>query len=293
VKKAQAVKKDRGVAAIQLWSCPACKSTLSTRYCPDCGESPPSPRDLTLRGLLRQLFHAVSSIDGRLLRSLRSLVMRPGFLTVAYVQGRRLRYLGPFQLLLVANVLFFAMQSLTSTNIVSSPLDSHLHHQDWQGVAQRLVSHRLETKGTTLELYAPIFDQANVLHAKSFIILMALPFALLLPLLFYRTRQPFVAYAVFSLHFYAFLLLLFCVLLAVAAVSVWFGGAGLNSPRMDVALTLVNLAVCATYLYVATGTAYGARGVLRVGKALVLALAVTIILLGYRFVLFLFTLYST
>ena len=218
---------------------------------------------------------------------------RPGALTVAYVQGRRLRYLGPFQLLLVTNVLFFAMQSLTSTNIASSTLESHLHHQDWQAVAQRLVSHRLETKRTTLDLYTPIFDQANVLHAKSFIIVMALPFALLLPILFYRSRQPFVAYAVFSLHFYAFLLLLFCVLLAVAATNVWLGGAGLSSPRMDTFLTLVNLAACAMYLYVATGTAYGASGALRVVKVLALSLAVTGILLGYRFMLFLFTLYTT
>jgi hypothetical protein len=220
-------------------------------------------------------------------------VARPGFLTVAYVQGRRQRYLGPFQLLLVANVLFFAMQSLTSTNIVSSPLDSHLHHQDWQSVAQRLVSQRLETKGTTLDLYAPVFDQANVLHAKSFIIVMALPFALLLPILFYRSRQPFVAHAVFSLHFYSFLLLLFCVLLAVAAINVLLGGAGLNSPGMDATLTLINLAACAAYLYAATGTVYGARGALRVVKALALSLAVTGILLGYRFLLFLFTLYTT
>ena len=266
---------------------------MSTPFCPTCGESPPNTRDLTLRGLFRQLFQAVSSIDGKLLRSFRCLATRPGTLTVAYVQGRRMKYLGPFQLLLLANVLFFAMQSLTSTNIFSSTLDSHLHNQDWKGVAQRLVSHRLKATGTTLDLYAPIFDRANVLHAKSFTILMVLPFALLLPVLFYRSRQPFVAHAVFSLHFYAFLLLLFSVLVAFAAVDVWLGGDGLNSTRMDTALSLVNLVACATYLYVATGTAYGARGTLRVVKALVLSLAVAGILLGYRFALFLFTLYTT
>ena len=193
------------------WTCPTCNSALATPYCPACGESPPKARDLTLRGLVHQLFHAFSSIDGRLLRSLRCLVARPGALTVAYVQGRRKTYLGPFELFFVANVLFFAMQSLTNTNIVSSTLDSHLHHQDWYAVAQRLVSHRLETLQTTLDLYAPVFDQAIVLHAKSFLVLMVLPLAMLLPILFYRNRQPFVAHAVFSLHFYAFLLLLFCI----------------------------------------------------------------------------------
>lgn len=280
-------------AITKPWTCPTCNSTLSSLYCPACGESPPSSRDLTLRGLLYQLFRAFSSIDGRLLRSLRCLIARPGLLTVEYVHGRRIRYLGPIQLLLVANVLFFAMQSLTRTNVVSSTLDSHLHNQDWQAAARSLVSHRLETTHRTLDLYAPIFDRANVLHGKSLIILMALPLSILLPIVFYRNRQPFVVHAVFALHFYTFLLLLFCVALTVAAVDALLGGGGLNSPRMDAVLSLINLAACATYLYVATGTVYGASGAIRVIKALVLAVAVAGILLGYRFVLFVFTLYTT
>ena len=275
------------------WNCPTCSSELSTAYCPTCGERPPSARDLTLRGLFHQLLQAFSTIDGKLLRSFRCLVTRPGALTVAYVQGRRVGYLKPLQLFLVVNVLFFAMQSLTHTNIVSSPLDSHLHQQDWQAIAQRMVTGRLETLHTTLDRYAPIFDRAIVLHAKSFIILMVLPFALLLPILFRRNPQPFVAHAVFSLHFYAFLLLLFCVALAVAAVDASLGGAGLNSARMDNALSGINLVVSAIYLYLASGTAYGARGAIRVVKALTLALAVAGIMLGYRFVLFLVTLYTT
>ncbi len=278
----------------ELWTCPTCNSTVSTPFCPTCGESPPSARDLTLRGLFTQLFQAFSNIDGRFIRSFRCLVTRPGVLTVAYVQGRRMPYIGPFQLFLIANVLFFAMQSLTNTNIVSSTLDSHLHTQDWRAFAQRLVAHRLETKQTTLDLYAPIFNQANVLHAKSFIILMVLPFAMLLLIMFYRNRQPFVAHVVFSLYFYAFLLLQFCVLLAVAAVDVWLlSGAGLNSARMDNVLSLINLTACATYLYIATGTVYGASGLIRGINVLALAVAVFGILLGYRFVLFLITLYVT
>jgi hypothetical protein len=281
------------VTVTEPWTCPSCNSTVSTPYCPTCGESPPSARDLTLRGLFTQLFHAFSSIDGRLIRSFRCLVTRPGVLTVAYVQGRRMPYIGPFQLFLIANVLFFAMQSLTHTNIVSSTLDSHLHIQDWRAVAHRLVAHRLETKQTTLDLYAPIFNQAIVLYAKSLIILMVLPFAILLLILFYRNSQPFVAHVVFSLYFYAFLLLLFCVSLAVAAVDVLLGGAGLISARMDNILSLINLTACATYLFIATGTVYGASGLIRGIKVLVLAVAVAGILLGYRFMLFLITLYAT
>lgn len=62
---------------------------------------------------------------------------------------------------------------------------------------------------------------------------MVVPFTLLLPILFYRARQPFVTHIVFSLHLYTFLLLLFCVSLAIATIDVLFGGAGLNSAAMD------------------------------------------------------------
>ena len=277
----------------EAWICPTCSSAVSTPYCPGCGESLPRARDLTLRGLCELLVRAFINIDSRLVRSFRHLVTCPGLLTRAYVQGQRRPFIGPLQLFLIANVLFFATQSGTNANIVSSQLDSHLHNQDWSALAQRLVSRRLEGLNTTVDAYAPTFNRAVVLHAKSFIILMTLPFAILLQLMFHRNRQPFVAHAVFSLHFYAFLLLVFCVSLAVAAVDVWLGGAGLNSPRMDHILSVINLAACATYLYVATGRVYSASGAIRVIKVLGLALFVAGILLGYRFVLFLITLYTT
>lgn len=277
----------------ESWTCPTCQCTISTPYCPACGESPPRARDLTLRGLFAQLFHALSSIDSRLLRSFRSLVNRPGELTVAYVGGQRMPYVGPIPLFLIANAVFFAVQSLTATDILSSPLDSHLHGQDWSDLAQSLVSRRLESVQTTLDRYAPVFDQAVVLNAKSLVILMVLSFALVLPVVFCRERQPFVAHAVFSLHLYTFLLLLFCVSLAVAAVNVLFGGAGLRSARMDNILSAFNLVACAVYLYIATGRAYGARGPARVLKVAMLAMAAAAIVLGYRFAVFVITLYST
>ncbi len=220
------------------------------------------------------------------------MVNQPGVLTLAYVRGQRVPYIGPFQLFVIANVLFYLVQSLTNTNIFSSTLDSHLHHQDWSAYAQSLVASRLQLMQTTLESYAPIFNQAVSFNAKWLIILMVPPFALLLPILFHGQRHPFVTHLAFSLHLYAFLLLVFCVSIAVAAVDVLFGGAGLKSARMDNILSVVNLAVCAIYLYLAVGTVYGASGAARAIKAALLAVAAAALVLGYRFALFLITLYT-
>ncbi len=53
------------------------------------------------------------------------------------------------------------------------------------------------------------------------------------------------------------------------------------------------LATSAVYLYFATGAVHAARGIARVLKTAALTAAVFFILLGYRFVLFLITLYTT
>jgi hypothetical protein len=195
---------ERSIAVSERWTCPTCNSPVSTSYCPSCGERPLRTYDLTFRGLLSQVAQACTNIDGPLIRSFRCLTARPGFLTMAYLQGLRKPYTLPLQLFLVANVLFFAMQSVTGAKIFSTPLDQHLHSDIWGGVAQQLVAHRLETQQTTLGLYAPVFNQAVAVNAKSLIVLMVLPFALLPATVFYRSRRPFVAHIVFSLHFYSF-----------------------------------------------------------------------------------------
>jgi hypothetical protein len=174
-------------------------------------------QELTLRSLFDQVFLAFTSIDGRLIRSFRALVSRPGLLTAAYLQGQRKPYIGPVSLFLIANVLFFATESLTGRTVFTTPLDSHLHNQPWSGVAESLVSNRLQTLRTTLDIYAPEFDRAVARNARSFIILMALSFALLPRIMFPRSRWPFVGHAVFALHLYAFMLLLFCIATTVPA----------------------------------------------------------------------------
>jgi hypothetical protein len=281
------------MTAREPWTCPTCSCVVSTPYCPICGETRLNAHDLTLRGFIGQVIEALSNIDARLIRSFRCLVTRPGDLTVAYLTGQRKPYILPFPLFLVANLAFFGVQSLTSANIFSTPLDGHLHGQMWSSVAQQLVTQRLAAVETSIDLYAPVFNQAVLMNAKSLIILMVLVFALLPPILFHRRDRPFVAHFVFSLHLYAFLLLLFCVALGVAEIDVWFGGVGLDSENVDHALSIVLLMTCALYLFAATRRVYsetGARGAL---KASVLALAVACIVLGYRFALLPITLYST
>ncbi|WP_280154387.1 DUF3667 domain-containing protein [Piscinibacter sp. XHJ-5] len=275
------------------WTCPTCNQLVRTPFCARCGEEPIPPRDLTFRALLEKVVHALTNVDARAARTIRCLLVRPGELTLSWTRGVRKPHVAPFQLFLIANVMFFALQWLTGLNVFSSTLASHMHQQDWSELARSLVARRLEATHVPLDRYAPVFDRAVVLNAKSLILLMTLPFALLLPVVFLRARRPFMAHMVFSLHLYSFLLLLFCVGLLAAELSRWAGAGGLDSPRVDTVLSIALLIACSVYLYLAIGPVYQARGAMRVVQTMVLAIAVASIVLGYRFVLFLITLYGT
>lgn len=275
------------------WTCPSCRVVVTTPFCARCGEEPVVPRDLTLRGLGEKLVHALTSIDARAVRSARTLLRHPGELTLSWTRGVRKPYVAPFQLFLIANVLFFALQWATGENVFSSSLDSHLHHQDWSETARSFLSKRLAEKHMTVEQYEPLFNRAVVLNAKSLIVLMTLPFALLLPLAFRRAHRPFMTHVVFSLHLYTFLLLLFCAALLLARISAWLGFGGLDVAMVDNVLSIANVSMCALYLYLSIGPVYGATGARRAVTALALTAACAAIVLGYRFVLFFITLYTS
>lgn len=275
------------------WVCPSCQAHIVTEHCSTCGERRLQPRDLTLTGLLTHAFHSASSVDSKLLRTFRSLLTRPGELTAAYLQGRRKPFIGPFQFFLIVNVIFFAVQSFAQHAIFSTPLQSHLHHQDWSELAQTLVAQRVRVLSTTLADYAPLFNQAVEVNAKSLVILMTLPFALVLVSLFHRKERPFVTHLVFSLHFYAFMLVSLCVLLLVLRAASLLVGSSVGSQRVDWSLFSTLLVACAIYLYLAIGKVYAACGIGRFLTVLLLTVAVACGVLGYRFTIFLITLYRS
>jgi hypothetical protein len=282
-----------GAMMATTWTCPGCTRVRRTQFCPQCGEERLRPRDLTLRDLTRKFAKGMSTVDGKLLRSSRAILTGPGTLTAAYIRGDRRRFLGPVARLLFANALFFGMQSLPGANVLSTPLQSHLHVQDWQDIARSLVSSRLNSTHETVATYAPRFDQAAAFNAKALMILMVLAFAPIPALLFRVRHRAAGAHVVFALHFYAFVLVLLCVSIAIAQFELMMGGGGLQSPFVDNLLSLFNVTICAVYLYLAIGPAYAASGARRYLATAILAVSVAALFLGYRFVIFLITLYST
>jgi hypothetical protein len=80
--------------------------------------------------------------------------------------------------------------------------------------------------------------------------------------------------------------------IAATQICVWCGGVGLESSRLDTTISVFNLLGC-VYLHIAIGRVYGGRYAARALGATLLTVAAAGLVLGYRFALFLLTLYTT
>jgi hypothetical protein len=95
-------------------TCPNCGSTRLGRYCSSCGQKD-TPVAPTLGYFLGELTHEVVNVDGKIFRSLRLLLTRPGFLTREIFAGRRASYVSPIRLYLIASILAFALMTFLNS----------------------------------------------------------------------------------------------------------------------------------------------------------------------------------
>ena len=98
-------------------SCKNCAAPLGGAYCAACGQEARIETP-TVREFLREFVQDQMALEGKLLRTLKLLIVRPGVLTLDYIDGRRQCYIRPLRLYLALSVVFFALSGL-------------LNHPDW------------------------------------------------------------------------------------------------------------------------------------------------------------------
>ena len=275
--------------------CVSCGAPLGTPYCPRCGEQRASDRHYSLLHFGEEVLEAFVHADGRLARTLRTLVTRPGELTVAYMAGRRRLYLAPLQLFLIVNVVFLlAGESRWGIHTFDTPLTVQMNAQVYSALVRPLVFARLAARHTTLAAYAIPFDHAATGAAHSLLILLV-PLVAVATALVTLPRTSFaVRHVVFALHALSALMLL---LLAGWATSILLAlialGAGTHLEISDAQFSGFLALFLGAYLARALMVVYREGRVAAVVRAVILTFSLIPIITAYRFVLFYVTFYTT
>lgn len=279
-----------------VWSCPSCETQAAGRFCSQCGEKKASTADLSVRHLMSHAAGELLHYDSKIFRSFRLLFARPGFLSAEYVRGCRKPYLHPVQIFVIANILYFFLQPLTTWSGLATYLPLHEHSPFYGTLATRMVAQHLAVKGMTRAQLGPLFTHKVDLYAKSMVVLMVPMFAGALLLLERRRKRFFGEHAVFASHFCAFwlisvLLVLYGGAAAVMAVLRHWGIAILYG-HADLTIYLIGSVFVAAYLTKALRTFYGDTLSVAIVKSVALIACTIVALQVYRFILFVSALYS-
>jgi hypothetical protein len=155
--------------------------------------------DVTLRHFIHEATHEFLHLDGKIFRTLKLLVTKPGALTLEFFRGRRARYISPIRLYLTCSLLYFALAAIAPSDAKFEVTATDVPSPEVEEVIRR-AEKAMEDLREKITHYAP----------RAMFLL--LPLFALLTWRFYRSAQPFyVPHVYYALHFHAFVFLVFAV----------------------------------------------------------------------------------
>ena len=169
--------------------CLNCGAELQGAFCHVCGQKA-TAHHLSVHDVTHDAVHEFLHLDGKILQTMKLLLLRPGQLTKEFIEGRRVRYISPIRLYLTWSVIFFALTAITPAK------DRIIKIGPGRDTAQ---SERAKSDREAEKL------GQEILHTLPRVMFVLMPVFGLLTWVFYRKQQPhYVAHLYYSIHFHAF-----------------------------------------------------------------------------------------
>ena len=89
-------------------NCLNCGTEVIENYCSHCGQENTEP-NISFWHLVTHFFNDITHFDGKFFATLKKLITKPGFLSLAFVEGKRMRYLDPVRMYIFTSFLFFLL----------------------------------------------------------------------------------------------------------------------------------------------------------------------------------------
>lgn len=211
-------------------NCLNCGTLLTGKYCVGCGQ-PARLRGFSLWPLLKELAEEIWDVDSKAWRSLMPLMFHPGYLTKTYLEGRRARYVSPLRLYMTVSVLFFVIAAITDNTIRVSwedPDALRAAMQSAEGLGNTNILNVEEfgcdailqnVEGRRLEYWrdravtacrkvtadsGQSLERAAIDNIPIMMVVFIPVLALVMKLLYRRSKRYYAEHLVFFMHFHAF-----------------------------------------------------------------------------------------
>ena len=265
-------------------TCQNCGATRQENYCPACGEKKFHPKSLHIKHYAEETLEGLFHFDNKFFRSLKTLVVRPGQLTLDFVQGRRVRHMRPFALFVIVNlVAFFALL----TNPFSIPLKNYVTYTPFTNFnTVERVNAKVAAEGISYGEYERRFNASAHGASKTLLIVFIPVYALLFGLLLINKKRTAVEHLLFATHYMAFVLVAFLLTmyLVMLPLELIFGSS--NAIEYDFITVLYFSFVFCAYLFFAIKRFYKTKMWQTLLTAAFVGLNFFTLLVFYRMLLF-------
>jgi hypothetical protein len=221
--------------------------TSVRNYCPDCGQKN-KQLAAPLKYLLEEVLESTLHFDSKSVRTVVSLLIKPGHLSAEFISGRRARYVPPIRLYVFISFIFFFLLSLLNGR-QSAEVSAHqtsqegrsgisftikqINSKELTGLSLEQVDALIEKRGVPKTgVYRFVFHQmhkvANNSAAEfshllikniSYMMFVLMPvFGAWIYAFNRRRRKFFIESLVTSIHFHCFLFLILAILVVLSAV---------------------------------------------------------------------------
>jgi hypothetical protein len=222
--------------------CHNCGAALHGRYCSRCGQED-RPLDPSVREVIDEAAREITSLDSRILRSLRQLFLAPGFLTIEHLAGRRASWVSPVRLYLIFSVLYFALAAFTGSSALNFDIKSTGGDADTNRALRDLGLPSEE------ELQRAVNMALRDWIPRAMFVLVPL-FAWFVALVRRRSGRKYPSHVIFSLHILA-------ALFGIQALAVAVGAPMRGLVFVGPILGILGAIVSALYMTLALRAVYG------------------------------------
>lgn len=196
--------------------CISCNRNLHGNYCHRCGEKVVEAQDFSFKKIMGEAIISIFNIDSSFYKSIKYLLVKPGFLTQEYIRGHRKPYMKPFQLNLVCIIIFYVFFSSVDIFLVPSKwyFNSDSNSPDDIELAQGIAG----KWNLTIEELSILYDARVGTNSKLFVLILLPIIALGSMLIGYSSHKQYGIHLIHAIHLFTFMLVSFLILYLIAII---------------------------------------------------------------------------
>ena len=266
-------------------SCINCNTQLHGAYCHECGQKKITPNDKKISHFFSEFISSLFVADGKIVRTFKELLLRPGSLSRTYIEGNTKKFLSPLKLFFFANLIYFLFPFLNTFN---TDLNSQITQQAYSPFVKEVIQKHLKEKHISYEEFSSKFKNKSNSYGKLLLIVLVVLQASFLKLLFLRNKKfHYADFLTASAYFTSFYILVLLVLFPglIFLLENYFSG-NIAIILNNNIFSLLTITVIIFYLTVFIKRAFRARLGMSIIKAILLAFFIIPSFIIYRFILF-------